>query len=97
MNEKINWKLLNQWTNEWISLTDPDPFGLDAATYAKYCITFFVFSVLPAPDSPVHRIDWSSRSTNRKQWQKERGVVSRIEKKSEKLELIYEMKWNKYM
>lgn len=44
-------------------LTAPDPFGFDAATYAKYWITFFVFSVLPAPDSPVHRIDWSSRST----------------------------------
>jgi hypothetical protein len=25
-------------------------------------MTFFVFSVLPAPDSPVQRIDWSSRS-----------------------------------
>ena len=24
--------------------------------------TFFVFSVFPAPDSPVQRIDWSSRS-----------------------------------
>lgn len=26
-------------------------------------MTFLVFSVLPAPDSPVHKIDWSSRST----------------------------------
>ena len=25
----------------------------EAATYAKYWITFFVFSVLPAPDSPL--------------------------------------------
>jgi len=25
----------------------------DAATYARYCITFLVFSVLPAPDSPL--------------------------------------------
>lgn len=40
-----------------VALTDPDPFGFDAATYAKYCITFLVFSVLPAPDSPVQRID----------------------------------------
>ena len=24
--------------------------------------TFLVFSVLPAPDSPVQRMDWSSRS-----------------------------------
>lgn len=51
MTEKL------KFMNEWAALTDPDPFGLDAATYAKYCITFFVFSVLPAPDSPVHRID----------------------------------------
>ena len=39
-----------------------DDFGLEAATCARYCITFFVFSVFPAPDSPVHKIDWSSRS-----------------------------------
>lgn len=45
-------------------LTEMEVFGFDAATYAKYCITFFVFSVLPAPDSPVHNIDWSSRSGN---------------------------------
>lgn len=45
-------------------LTAPDPLGFDAATYAKYWMTFLVFSVLPAPDSPVHRIDWSSRSAN---------------------------------
>lgn len=25
-----------------------------------------MFSVLPAPDSPVHRIDWSSLSVNEK-------------------------------
>lgn len=25
----------------------------DAATYAKYWMTFFVFSVFPAPDSPL--------------------------------------------
>ena len=24
-----------------------------AAVYAKYCMTFLVFSVLPAPDSPL--------------------------------------------
>jgi hypothetical protein len=28
-------------------------------------MTFLVFSVLPAPDSPVQRIDWSSRSAKR--------------------------------
>ena len=39
-----------------------DDFGLDAATCAKYWMTFLVFSVFPAPDSPVQRIDWSSRS-----------------------------------
>lgn len=44
-------------------LTEMEPFGFDAATYAKYWMTFLVFSVLPAPDSPVHKIDWSSRST----------------------------------
>ncbi len=26
-----------------------------AATWAKYWMTFFVFSVLPAPDSPLHK------------------------------------------
>lgn len=52
----------NKGINRVHLLTATDPFGLDAATYAKYCITFFVFSVLPAPDSPVHRMDWSSRS-----------------------------------
>ena len=34
-----------------------------AATLARYWMTFLVFSVFPAPDSPVHRMDWSSRST----------------------------------
>ena len=34
----------------------------EAATVARYWITFFVFSVLPAPDSPVHRMAWSSLS-----------------------------------
>jgi hypothetical protein len=28
-------------------------FPSDAATLAKYMITFFVFSVFPAPDSPL--------------------------------------------
>ena len=32
-------------------------FGFDAATYARYWITFLLFSVLPAPDSPVHKMD----------------------------------------
>lgn len=36
--------------------------GFEEATWAKNWITFFVFSVLPAPLSPVQRIDWSSRS-----------------------------------
>lgn len=52
-------------------LTEIEPFGFDAATYAKYWITFLVFSVLPAPDSPVHRIDWSSRSVN---WERENWI-----------------------
>jgi hypothetical protein len=34
----------------------------DAPTIAKYEMTFFVFSVLPAPDSPVMSIDWFSLS-----------------------------------
>lgn len=33
-----------------------------APILAKYEITFFVFSVLPAPDSPVINIDWFSLS-----------------------------------
>ena len=39
-----------------MSLTEwckDDDLGLEDATYAKYWITFFVFSVLPAPDSPL--------------------------------------------
>lgn len=43
--------------NHQQNLTAPDPLGLEAATYARYCITFLVFSVLPAPDSPVQRMD----------------------------------------
>lgn len=32
-------------------------FGVsEAATAARYCMTFFVFSVFPAPDSPLKRI-----------------------------------------
>lgn len=54
----------NNHYGQIIELTEPEPFGLEAATYAKYWITFFVFSVLPAPDSPVHKIDWSSRSSH---------------------------------
>lgn len=34
----------------------------DEATVARYWMTFLVFSVFPAPDSPVQRIDWSSLS-----------------------------------
>lgn len=33
-----------------------EDLGLLAATWARYWMTFFVFSVFPAPDSPVHRI-----------------------------------------
>lgn len=36
--------------------------GFGAATNARYWMTFLVFSVLPAPDSPVHKILWSSLS-----------------------------------
>lgn len=57
-----------------------EPLGLLAATYARYWITFLVFSVFPAPDSPVHRILWSSRSAKEQhslQWQpKVVGVYS---------------------
>lgn len=64
MNMFIKWFFIFCDKKNYWKLTDP--FGLEAATYAKYCITFLVFSVLPAPDSPVHRIDWSSRSKKRK-------------------------------
>lgn len=33
------------------------PLFIDAATKARYWITFFVFSVLPAPDSPLETIN----------------------------------------
>ena len=35
------------------ALSSSDIFCKLAATLAKYIITFFVFSVLPAPDSPL--------------------------------------------
>ena len=37
----------------------PPDFALgvsEVATAARYCMTFFVFSVLPAPDSPLHTV-----------------------------------------
>ena len=34
-------------------VTFSDPFFREAATLAKYMITFLVFSVFPAPDSPL--------------------------------------------
>lgn len=37
-------------------------FLVEAPTVAKYAITFFVFSVFPAPDSPVINMDWFSLS-----------------------------------
>lgn len=57
-----------QWFGNYVKLrTAPELFGdLEAATQARYWMTFFVFSVLPAPDSPVHKIDWSSRSEKNK-------------------------------
>ena len=45
-----------------ITLPSSSFFTLAAATKAKYWMTFLVFSVLPAPDSPVINIDWFSRS-----------------------------------
>lgn len=39
-------------------------FLVEAPTVAKYAITFFVFSVFPAPDSPVINMDWFSLSVN---------------------------------
>ena len=45
-----------------ITLPSSSFFTLAAATNAKYWMTFLVFSVLPAPDSPVINIDWFSRS-----------------------------------
>ena len=40
----------------WDTLETDDLVDLDeAATYAKYWITFLVFSVLPAPDSPLRK------------------------------------------
>ncbi len=46
-------------TETWRFDTELLPVRDDAATYARYWMTFFVFSVLPAPDSPLeiqHRI-----------------------------------------
>ena len=55
----------NSWS-EWKDpedITSPSLFLVPAAaTKAKYWMTFLVFSVLPAPDSPVINIDWFSRS-----------------------------------
>lgn len=59
----IEWITNASWRNS--KLTVIEPLGFDAATYAKYWITFLVFSVLPAPDSPVQRMDWSSRSVKK--------------------------------
>lgn len=39
-------------------------FLVEAPTVAKYAITFFVFSVFPAPDSPVINMDWFSLSVD---------------------------------
>jgi len=36
--------------------SSPSPLVEAAATEAKYEMTFFVFSVLPAPDSPLYHI-----------------------------------------
>lgn len=32
------------------------PVGVGGAMKAKYWMTFFVFSVFPAPDSPLHEV-----------------------------------------
>ncbi len=37
------------------------PFVVEAATKAKYVITFFVFSVFPAPDSPLYAL-WKKQA-----------------------------------
>lgn len=52
-----------------------------APTMAKYEITFFVFSVFPAPDSPVISMDWFSLSETvslRLSTQKDAGNISEI-------------------
>ena len=55
----------------WTTWSSRDPFFwlaasslflVEAPTVAKYAITFFVFSVFPAPDSPVINMDWFSLS-----------------------------------
>jgi hypothetical protein len=46
------------WTILSSSEASPSLRLPDAPMVAKYAMTFFVFSVLPAPDSPVIRIDW---------------------------------------
>lgn len=59
----------------WTTWSSREPFFLsdssfsflvEAPTVAKYAITFFVFSVFPAPDSPVINIDWFSLSVGNK-------------------------------
>lgn len=33
----------------------------EEATWARYWMTFFVFSVLPAPDSPLKKMQWTAK------------------------------------
>ena len=46
------------WSSNETFLAASPFLGAEAPTKAKYVITFFVFSVFPAPDSPVIRMDW---------------------------------------
>ena len=45
--------MIQQLTDCKTECEDVDVRGLEDATYAKYWITFFVFSVFPAPLSPL--------------------------------------------
>lgn len=55
------------WSSRDPFFSEASDFFDEAPTVAKYAITFFVFSVFPAPDSPVINIDWFSAS---EEWKK---------------------------
>ncbi len=52
--ERNNYYIFNLYIKSKLTF-DPSSFlTAVAATYAKYWMTFLVFSVLPAPDSPLN-------------------------------------------
>jgi len=51
----------SDWECEWEGVVECEYESVAIA--ARYWITFFVLSVFPAPDSPVIRMLWFSRSS----------------------------------